>query len=132
MLSLNRLLFLQSIFAAASLTYLVASLLRREMSGEAFSAAAIGPSIAMFIVYLGVLWLGRLGHIAWYRIGMIPALVLFGGGGVIANITRFLDSGLENYASGTAWAVAVGINLFGTILNIIALLGYFKAQVTQR
>ncbi|WP_204113194.1 hypothetical protein [Shimia biformata] len=126
MLELRTLLRLQTVFAALSLGYLVISLLRREMTGEALSAAAIGPSIAMFIAYLGVLYIGKIGKVDWYRLGMIPALVLFGGGGVIANVLRFMDSGLENYASNSAFAVAVAINGFGTVLNFIALLGLFR------
>ena len=85
----------------------------------------------MFIAYLGVLWLGRVGHVGWYRIGMVPALVLFGIGGVIANVTRFLDSGLENYASTGAWAVAVAINGYGTVLNTIAALGLFSQSASS-
>ena len=126
MLALSRLLLLQSIFAAAYLTYLVVSLVRRETTGEALSAAAIGPSIAMFVAYLGVLWLGRAGHVGWYRIGMIPALILFGGGGVAGNILRYFQSGLENYANVSAFLVAVLINGFGTVLNAVAALGLFK------
>lgn len=130
MLSLGRLLLLQSIFAAASLTYLVVSLIRRETTGEALSAAAIGPSIAMFIAYLSVLWLGRAGHIGWYRIGMIPALIPFGGGGVAGNVLRYFQSGLENYASVPAFLIALLINGFGTVLNVIALFGLFKKDDT--
>ncbi|WP_209598153.1 hypothetical protein [Ruegeria sp. HKCCSP351] len=130
MLSLNRLLLLQSIFAAASLTYLVVSLIRRETTGEALSAAAIAPSIAMFIAYLGILWLGRSEHIGWYRIGMIPALILFGGGGVAGNVLRYFQSGLENYAGVPAFLIAVLINGFGTVLNVIALFGLFKKDDT--
>ncbi len=44
---------------------------------------------------------------------------------MIANIMRFVDSGLENYASVPAFVVAVAINGFGTVLNGLALLGLF-------
>ncbi|SFM75457.1 hypothetical protein [Shimia aestuarii] len=126
MVELRTLLRLQALFAALSLGYLITSLLRRELTGDALSAAAIGPSIVMFIVYFGVLYIGKIGRVGWYRLGMIPALVLFGGGGVIANVLRYADSGLENYASNTTFAVAVAINGFGTALNIVALFGWFK------
>ena len=126
MITLKRLLTLQVIFACASLAYLVASLIRRETTGEALSAAAIGPSIAMFIAYLGILYLPKFKRVGWYRIGMIPALLLFGGGGVIGNVIRFVDTGLENYASVPAFALAVAINAYGTVLNIIAALGLFR------
>lgn len=80
MIALKSLVRLQVVFAAASISYLVVSLIRQQTTGEALSAAAIGPSIAMFIAYLGILYLPRLGRVRWYRIGMLPALVLFGRG----------------------------------------------------
>jgi hypothetical protein len=114
------------VFAAMSLAFLLVSLLRREATGEALSAAAIGPSIALFLVYLGILCLPRFGYIGWYRIGVIPALILFGGGGVIGNVLRFIDSGLENYASVGWFVLAVAINSYGSVLNVIAALGLFR------
>ncbi|WP_165971674.1 hypothetical protein [Meridianimarinicoccus aquatilis] len=109
MIILKRLLTLQVFFACASLTYLVARFIRRETTGEALSAAAIGPSIAMFIAYLCILLLPKVDRVGWYRICMIPALVFFGGGGVIVKVTRFADTGLKVLApmsppTSTRWA----------------------------
>lgn len=59
---------------------------------------------------------------------VVPALALLGGGGVIGNIARFFDSGLENYASVPACTIAVAINAYDTALNIIAALGLFKSN----
>ena len=101
------------------------------MTGEPLSAAAIGPSIGMFLAYCGALFLPRIGKIGWYRISMVPALVLFGIGGVIGNIARYLDSGFAEYASFAAWAIAVTINLFGTVLNVIAALGLFSKKLDK-
>ena len=69
-----------------------------------------------------------IGKLGWYRISMVPALVLFGIGGVIGNIARYVDSGLAEYASFVAWAIAVTINSFGTALNVIAALGLFREK----
>jgi hypothetical protein len=41
---------------------------------------------------------------------------------------RYMDSGLEHYATFSAFAIAVAINSYGTVLNIIAALGLFKNQ----
>lgn len=99
MINLSSLVRLQAFFAAASLIYLLASAVRQQMFGEPLSAAAIGPSILMFLAYCGALFLPRIGKIGWYRISMVSALVLFGIGGVIGNITRYVDNGLADYAS---------------------------------
>lgn len=128
MIPLERLIRFQTVFAVASLLYLSVSLIRREATGEALSAAAIGPSMLMFIAFLGVLWLGHIGHVGWYRIGMIPALFLFGGGGVVGNAMRYFESGLDNYASFSAFLIAIGINGIGTILNFIGALDCFPKE----
>lgn len=131
MLKLSFLLKLQAFFAAASLVYLVLSAIRAHITGEPLSAAAIGPSIAMFVTYAGCLFLPQMGKIGWYRIAMVVAIILFGGGGVIGNVTRYLDGGLAQYAGFGAWAVAVAINAYGTVLNIIAVLGFFKPSTRE-
>lgn len=129
MINLSLLVRLQAVFAVASLTYLATSAIRQQMIGEPLSAAAIGPSILMFLAYCAALLLPRTGRIGWYRIAMVPALVLFGFGGVIGNIIRYIDSGLAEYASLAAWGIAVAINFFGTVLNVIAALKLFKEKV---
>ena len=127
-INLSSLVRLQALFATLSLTYLLASAVRQQITGEPLSAAAIGPSILMFLAYCGALFLPGIGKIGWYRTLMVPAFVLFGIGGVIGNIARYLDSGFAEYASFAAWAIAVTINLFGTVLNVIAALGLFRKK----
>ncbi|QJF51961.1 hypothetical protein [Roseobacter ponti] len=129
MIDLSKLILLQYVFAAASLTYLSVSWVLQATTGEPLSAAAIIPSILMFVVYAAVLYLARAGRIGLYRIMMILAILLFGFGGVVGNITRYLQTGLEFYAGFGAWATAVAINAFGTVLNIIALLGLFRTDL---
>lgn len=126
MITLKNLVKLQGVFAIMSLAYLFISLWRQQTMGEALSAAAIVPSILMFIVYLGCLLFPRLDQVKLYRVAMVLAIVLFGGGGVIGNVMRYFDSGLADYASFTAWAIAVMINTFGTVLNTIAVFGLYK------
>lgn len=126
MICLSTLVRLQGVFAALSFSYLLISAVCQQVTGQPLSAAAIGPSILMFVTYCGALFLPRIGMLGWYRIAMVPALVLFGMGGVIGNIGRYVDSGLVEYASFFAWVTAVAINLFGTVLNAIAALGLFR------
>jgi hypothetical protein len=126
MINLSNLIRLQALFAILALSYLLTSAVSLQITNEPLSAAAIGPSILMFIAYCGALLLPRFGKLGWYRTAMVPALILFGMGGVIGNITRYLDSGLAEYSSVTSWTIAVAINLFGTVLNIIAAFGLFR------
>ena len=131
MINLSSLVRLQALFATLALVYLLASAARQQIIGEPLSAAAIGPSIGMFLAYCAALFLPRIGKIGWYRTSMVPALVLFGIGGVFGNIARYADSGLAEYSSYAAWAIAVTINLFGTVLNVIAALGLFNKKPGQ-
>ena len=131
MISLKTLIRLQATFAAASLLYLFASALRGQIVGEPLSAAPLLPSILMFVVYSACLLLPRTGRIGGYRIAMIVALLLFGVGGVAGNIWRYFDSGLAQYASFGAWLLAVVINAYGTVLNIIAVAGAFRNDMSH-
>lgn len=132
MIDLKRLIKLQALFAALSLGYLIASAARQLITGEPLSAAALGPSILLFLIYSAALSLPRFGKVGWYRLSMVLALVPFGIGGVILNISRYLDSGLAEYSSFAAWAIAVSFNLYGTILNIIATLGLFQRDLDPK
>ena len=71
MIRLYRLVVLQAVFACASISYLLFSAWRLHTTGEALSAAAIGPSIGLFIAYSLALSLPRFGFEHTYRIAII-------------------------------------------------------------
>jgi hypothetical protein len=125
---LATLLRLQWLFVALATGFLFASAAWQVTTGAPLSAANIPASIALFVLYAVTLLLPRIGRVGWYRLAMIPALVFFGGGGVVANIARFANSGLEAYASVPAFLIAVGINAFGTALNLTAAFGIFRHE----
>jgi hypothetical protein len=126
MIKLSRLLALQVSFAIIAVGYLLLSAYQLQVTGQALSAAPALPAISLFVVYCSSLWLPRLGMIKGYRLVMLVAIVVFGGMGVIGNILRYLGSGLEQYSTLLAFIIAVAINGYGTVLNIIAALGLFK------
>ena len=126
MIKLSRLLALQISFAIIAVGYLLLSAYQLQVTGQALSAAPALPAISLFVVYCSSLWLPRLGMIKGYRLAMLVAIVVFGGMGVIGNILRYLGSGLEQYSTLLAFIIAVAINGYGTVLNIIAALGLFK------
>ena len=128
MIKLSKLLFLQLSFALIAVGYLLLSAYQLQVTGQALSAAPILPSITIFVFYSGCLLLPRIGMIKSYRFTMVVAIVVCGGGGVIGNIMRYMDSGLEQYSTFLAFVIAVAINSYGTVLNIIAALGLFNIQ----
>lgn len=77
------------------------------------------------ITYALFLIPGYLRKITLYRILMGIAVIVMGYGGVVKHIINIFTQP-QIYSSIVAWAVAVGVNLFGLALNIIAVLGKFK------
>ncbi len=77
------------------------------------------------ITYALFLIPGYLRKITLYRILMGIAVIVMGYGGVVTHIINIFTQP-QVYSSIVAWAVAVGVNLFGLSLNIIAVLGKFK------
>ena len=77
------------------------------------------------ITYALFLIPGYLRKITLYRILMGIAVIIMGYGGVVTHIINIFTQP-QVYSSIVSWAVAVGINLFGLVLNIIAVSGKFK------
>jgi hypothetical protein len=127
-LNIRTLLSFQLSFALASVTFLGVSAWREATMGAPLSAAPILPSILMFVVYAACLLLPRFSRLTWYRIAMAFAVLTFGGGGVIGNIARYVESGIQHYASFEMWLLAVAINSYGTLFNLMAVFGWFISQ----
>lgn len=120
------LIALQACYACTGLAYLLLSEWRLQATGEALSAVPTGSSMVLFTCYSLTLLLPRFGFEQSYRVAMVIAVLLFCGSGVIGNTVRFLQSGLDHYASILAFTIAVVINLFGSVLNIIAAFGWYS------
>lgn len=125
-MKLRTLLLLQFSFAALSLLYLTVSLIRVSGGSIPLSAAPIIPSMLAFGVYCGFLSFGIFRRYLLYRITMAIAVLGFGYGGVVVNILNYFNTGVEGYLSFTAWLLALVINSYGTLWNIMAMLGLYK------
>ena len=77
------------------------------------------------ITYALFLIPGYLRKITLYRILMGVAILVMGYGGVVTHIINIFTQP-QVYSSILSWGAAVGINLFGLVLNIIAVSGKFK------
>ena len=60
-----------------------------------------------------------------YRVLMAVSIIVYGYGGIYKHIVNFFND-LSVYQSFLAWALAIGINIFGLVLNLIAVSGKFK------
>jgi len=81
-------------------------------------------SVSM-ITYALFLIPGYLRKMTLYRILMGVAILVMGYGGVVTHIINIFTQP-QVYSSILSWGAAVGINLFGLVLNIIAVSGKFK------
>ena len=81
--------------------------------------------IGVMLTYGLFLIPGKMGKLKLYRIIMGLAVSVFGYGGVIKHIILLTQSP-EMYYSVIAGVIAILINLFGLVLNLMAALGKFK------
>jgi hypothetical protein len=125
-MTLTRLLTFQIIYALMGLGYNVVSYFLALAGKEQLSATDPVTGAIVMVVYALFLVPGMLRYVIPYRILMVIAIVVFGYGGIYAHIANFIDSGFSLYSSPLAWVLAVGINVFGLVFNVIAALGWFR------
>ncbi len=123
-MKLMMLLKLQLLYLIFGLAYNLISLIMFYAGGKALSETSPLLGAATLLIYGLFLLTGFAGRQKVYRVLMLVALVVLGYGGVISHILNY--SNLELYYSATAWLVAILINLYGAVLNLIAFTGRYK------
>ena len=128
-MKLTALLKLQVVYVILGLAYNCLNLYFMATGKTPLASVQPLPGFVAMVVYALFLIPGYLRKLVLYRILMGIAIVVMGYGGVVANIINIFTRP-ELYSSIVAWAAAVGINLFGLVLNIIAAFGKFKTATT--
>jgi len=126
LMPLNRLLILQMVYCFIGIMYNVGSLLAQRNGQQAWAStdAVVGVAgIALYGLFLGA---GLLKNLTLYRVLMSVSVFLLGYGGIIVHLLNI--GHLELYYSIWTWAGAIGINVFGLVLNLMAALGWFKTM----
>ena len=124
-MKLTTLLRLQVIYFVLGMLYNGLSLYLTSIGKPALAPTQPVLGAISMIVYALFLIPGYLRKITLYRILMGIAILVMGYGGVVTHIINIFTQP-QLYSSIVSWAAAVGINLFGLVLNIIAVLGKFK------
>jgi hypothetical protein len=127
-LTLGLLLKLQVLYVLAGIGYNVVSLVLSRTGGSRLSPTDPASGLIVMAVYGGCLLVGRLGYTRIYRILMALSVLVLGYGGVVLHLTNYTAGRAFLYDSTLAWAAAVGINLFGLVLNFIGALGFFSDE----
>ncbi len=126
-MKLKNLLALQLAYFLAGMAYNVWSYVLLSSGGAPLAPTAPLMGGASMIVYALFLLPGVLRRITLYRVLMAVAILVMGYGGVVKHVINFFGK-LSLYHSTTAWAFALGINLFGLVLNIMAAAGSFDER----
>lgn len=128
-MNLHLLLKLQGIYFILGTLYNIISIImiHQGMNGLASTSPYLG--LLVMAVYGLFLIPGFSGRIYLYRILMGISLIVLGYGGVLSHILN--HEHLYLYHSTMAWMAAIMINSFGTVLNLIALLGLTKNMSHQ-
>lgn len=124
-MKLTTLLRLQVIYFVLGMLYNGLSLYLTATGKPALAPTQPVLGAISMIVYAIFLIPGYLRKITLYRILMGVAILVMGYGGVVTHIINIFTQP-QMYSSIVSWAAAVGINLFGLVLNIIAVSGKFK------
>jgi len=123
-MTLTKLLSYQAGYALMGVAYNVISFFVVASGGAPLSTTKpLVGGVSMALYGLALLP-GVLGKIGLYRVLMGIAILVYGYGGIVKHLIIYSRTP-ELYASFSAWALAVGINVFGLVLNLMAVSGRF-------
>jgi hypothetical protein len=124
-MKLTTLLKLQVLYVILGIGYNCLSLYFTATGKPALAPTQPVLGLVSMVVYALFLIPGYMRKLLLYRILMGVAILVMGYGGVVTHIINIFTQP-QLYSSIVAWAGAVGINIFGLVLNIIAVLGKYK------
>lgn len=122
---LATLLRYQLSYAAMGVAYNVVSFVVVASGGRQLSTTAPVFGGLVMAAYGLALLPGFGKKIGLYRVLMGMSILIFGYGGIIKHLILYSQSPAL-YASFMAWFLAVGINIFGLVLNLVAASGQFS------
>ena len=126
-MGLRKLLSLQVVYSLMGIGYNVVSYYQVSSGGQQLSSTDPLTGGLVMLCYGLFLIPGFLRSVKIYRLLMLVAIIGIGYGGVVKHVINFFQD-LSLYSSTVAWAFALGINLFGIVLNIIAAAGLYQIE----
>ena len=126
-ISLRALLKLQLFYCVLGIAYNVVSYLRLISGSQPLSSTSPLIGFAFMLFYGICLVSGFRQFLKTYRWLMAFFLISIGYSGIIKHFIVYAQQP-ETYSSQLAWSLAIGINLFGFLLNALAVSGMFKTN----
>jgi hypothetical protein len=125
MISLQRLIQLQFFYYAMGMVFNFVSMYALGQGEQQLTPNDPYSGCLSMTIYAFFLIPGLKQKVVSYRILMLVAVILIGYGGVVRHIDLY-QSAPELYTSTAAAIIGPGINIFGLILNLIAVAGLFR------
>jgi len=130
MITLSRLLTLQWIYIILGVGYNIISYVVVLNGGQQLSTTPPlrgAPSMMMYGVFMLAAYFG---YFKIYRFFMFCSIFIYGLGGIAIHLINYSNDP-SMYASFIAWFLAIGINIFGLGLSLIALFNKFENDRLQ-
>ncbi len=124
--AISSLLKLQLLYCILGVGYNVVSYIMAATSGRQLSSTSPAVGAAFMSFYGLCLITGYKGLNKAYRLLMVFFLVFTGYGGIIKHFIVYAQQP-DAYSSQMAWASAIGINIFGFLLNLLAAAGRYDS-----
>lgn len=125
--ALSSLLKLQLLYCALGVGYNVVSYIRAATGARALAATPPVTGAIFMLVYGLCLFTGYKGMYKVYRALMAFFVIVTGYSGIIKHFIVYAQQP-DAYSSQLAWASAIGINIFGALLNLAAVVGWFDSK----
>ncbi len=123
--TLSKLLKMQLLYCFSGLAYNVVSYMVVLNGGQQLSTTDPVKGALAMSVYGLFLHAATFGYMKTYRLLMLASIVIFSWGGVIIHVFNYIEDPTLYYSL-PLWLLAMGINVFGLVLNVIAATGLFK------
>ena len=124
-MAISSLLKLQLLYGIIAVGYNGVSYVLAATGSQPLSSTSPAVGAAFMIFYGLCLLTGYKGLYKTYRILMALFLLSIGYSGIIKHFLIYTQQP-DAYSSQLAWAFAIGINIFGFILNFLAAAGLFE------
>jgi len=127
MFSLQRLIQLQLLYYALGMVFNFVSMYTISQANQQLTPNDPYIGCLVMTIYATFLLPGLKQKVKTYRILMVIAALLLGYGGVYHHIEIY-QSSPELFCCTAAAIIGPGINVFGLIVNLIAVSGYFRTD----
>ena len=117
---MNKLIALQLVYLAVGMGCNAVSFFLIRRGRQPLAPTRLGLATVLFGIYAAGLGIGAAGNDVIYRLIMAIFVVIGAWMGIASHILRGYSP--NGYFSRGSWCLAIGVNLFGLVLNVIGVI----------